>query len=208
MANTSARPSATRGFARERVLDAALELFAKHGVHGTSLQMIADRLGVGKGAVYYQFQCKDEIALAVVRPVFEDIERLTRIAEPLPSAEAQRDVGISGLVELAIRHRRISSLFYGDPTIHQLVEEHEEFDVIVNRFSELLLGPEPDTASRVAISMTTAGIYACATDPALADIGDTELRHILLECSKRCAATAVSSGRSRAESGSYSRPTA
>jgi AcrR family transcriptional regulator len=182
----SAKPPTTKGFARERVLEAALELFAKHGVHGTSLQMIADRLGVGKGAVYYQFQSKDEIALAVVLPVFEDIERLTRIAELLPTHDAQRDVAISGLVELAIRHRQVSSLFYGDPTIHQLIESDEAIQVIFDRFSALLHGPEPDTATRVAISMTTAGIYACATDPALADISDAELRLILLDCSKRC----------------------
>ncbi|MGB3481870.1 MAG: TetR/AcrR family transcriptional regulator [Mycobacterium sp.] len=178
--------SPTRGFARERVVEAALELFAKHGVHGTSLQMIADRLGVGKGAVYYQFQSKDDITLAVVHPVFEDIEHLTRIAELLPTAAAKRDVAMSGLVELAIRHRRISSLFYGDPIIHQLVESHEEYQVIIDRFSALLLGPDPDTTTRVAISMTSAGIYACATDPTLADIDDAELRQILLECSKRC----------------------
>ena len=186
------KPSATRGFARERVLEAALELFAKHGVHGTSLQMIADRLGVGKGAVYYQFQSKDEIALAVVLPVFEDIEHLTRIAELLPSPEAQLDVAISGLVELAIRHRRVSSLFHGDPIIHQLIESRDEFQVIVDRFSALLLGPNPDTSTRVAISMTTAGIYACATDPVLADIADAELRLILLDCSKRCVRPSTS----------------
>ncbi len=177
----------TRGFARERVLGAALELFAKHGVHGTSLQMIADRLGVGKGAVYYQFQSKDEIALAVVLPIFEDIEHLIRIGELLPTREAQRDVAVSGLVELAIRHRRISSLFYGDPILHQIVESHGEYKSIIERFSALLLGPDPDTATRVSMSMATAGIYACATDSALADISDDELRTILLACSKRCA---------------------
>lgn len=53
-----AKPVATRGFARERVLDAALDLFAAHGVSGTSLQMIADRPGVTKAAVYYQFHSR------------------------------------------------------------------------------------------------------------------------------------------------------
>ena len=189
MSRPSTKPATSRGFARERVLEAALELFAKHGVHGTSLQMIADRLGVGKGAVYYQFQSKDEIALAVVRPVFEDIEHLTRIAELLPSPEARRDVAISGLVELAIRHRGVSSLLYGDPTIHQLIEAQGDVQAIFDRFSTLLLGPDPDTATRVAISMTTAGIYACATDPALADISDADLRPYLLACSKKCITT-------------------
>ena len=50
--------------ARERVIGAAVELFSEHGVQGTSLRMIADRLGVAKGAVYYQFPCKDRKAAA------------------------------------------------------------------------------------------------------------------------------------------------
>ena len=46
-----AKPVAARGFARERVVVAALELFAAHGIRGTSIQMIAARLGVTKASV-------------------------------------------------------------------------------------------------------------------------------------------------------------
>ena len=42
---------AAAGVGRERVLDASLELFAERGVAGTSLQMIAERLGLTKRAV-------------------------------------------------------------------------------------------------------------------------------------------------------------
>lgn len=41
-----------RGTARARVLEAALTLFGEHGVSGTTLQMIADSIGVGKASVY------------------------------------------------------------------------------------------------------------------------------------------------------------
>src|SRR5579862_7894371 len=49
--------------AQVRVSEAALELFSQHGVGGTSLQMIADALGVTKAAVYHQFKTKDEIVI-------------------------------------------------------------------------------------------------------------------------------------------------
>ncbi|MBU9766713.1 TetR/AcrR family transcriptional regulator [Mycobacterium sp. TNTM28] len=184
-----AKPSTTRRFARDRVLAAALELFAEHGVSGTSLQMIADRIGVRKGAVYYQFQSKDDIALAVVQPVFDAIEHVTRIAEVLSTSAARQDVAVSGLIEVALQHRPISALFYSDRTIQKLVETHEEFQHTRDRFAALLLGPEPDTAGRVAISMITAGIYASATDPQFADVEEAELRRFLLACSKRCIGT-------------------
>ena len=55
----------TRTAAQTRILDAALDLFADHGVSGTSLQMIADAIGVTKAAVYHQFKTKEEIVIAV-----------------------------------------------------------------------------------------------------------------------------------------------
>src|SRR5689334_14173118 len=45
--------------AQQRIVDAAVPLFAEHGVGGTSLQMIADAVGVTKAAVYHQFKTKD-----------------------------------------------------------------------------------------------------------------------------------------------------
>ncbi len=116
-----AKAVAPRGFARERVLEAALSLFAEHGVNGTSLQMIADRLGVSKAAVYYQFHSKDDIALAVIQPVFDDMIRLVRIAEAMSTPEARREAAISGMVEMAVRHRRVTAVFHGDPVIDSLV---------------------------------------------------------------------------------------
>ena len=49
-----------------RVLVVALDLFAEHGVHGTSLQMIADDIGVTKAAVYHQFKTKEAIVVGAV----------------------------------------------------------------------------------------------------------------------------------------------
>ena len=45
--------------------DAALKLISEHGVSGTSLQMIADEMGVTKAAVYRQFKTKEEIVIAI-----------------------------------------------------------------------------------------------------------------------------------------------
>ncbi|MDV3128489.1 TetR/AcrR family transcriptional regulator [Mycobacterium sp. 21AC1] len=174
-----------RGFARDRVLDAALDLFAEHGVNGTSLQMIADRLGVSKAAVYYQFHSKDEIVLAVVQPVFDDLARLVRIAEAMSSADAQRDVAVSGMVELAVRHRRLTAVFHGDPVIDSLVHTRSDLQDPIERITTILLGPDPDVASRIVISMLAAGVYGSATDPELADVTDDDLHSTLLECARR-----------------------
>lgn len=174
-----------RGVVRERVLQAALELFAEHGVSGTSLQMIADRVGVAKASVYYQFHTKEDIVLTLISPVFDDIARLVKIADAVGSAEARRDVAISGLVELAVRNRNLTTVFFGDPAIDPLVRSHNEFASAIAGLDTLLVGRDPDDAARVAMSLITAGIYGTAINPELADISDEILHRLLLETTQR-----------------------
>jgi hypothetical protein len=107
-----------------------------------------------------------------------------RIAETLPTG-AQRGTAVSGLVELSVRHRRVTALFHNDPAVDELMHGRDEFAEPVERLSMLLDGPEPDTATRVAISMITAGIYGSATDPKLRDISDADLHSALIDCSQQ-----------------------
>lgn len=51
---------------REEILQVATKLFARHGFADTDVQVIADRLHVGKGTVYRHFTSKEELFLAVV----------------------------------------------------------------------------------------------------------------------------------------------
>lgn len=189
-----AKPVSQRGFARERVIEAALSLFAERGVNGTSLQMIADHLGVRKAAIYYQFHTKDDIVLAVVRPVFDDMARLVRIAESIASPDSRRDATISGFVELAVRHRRIGSLFYGDPAVISLVQSHQEFEDISNSLRELLIGAAHDVDTRVAITLITAGVFGSTAEPHLQDVCDADLHRILLDCAQNLLHSPHSAG--------------
>jgi AcrR family transcriptional regulator len=185
-----ARPTAPRGLARARVLDAALALFVEHGVHGTSLQMIADRIGVSKAAVYYQFRSKEDIALEVLRPSIDDMARVIRIAEALPDVQRRRAVMVSGLIEMVVRYRQLSILFYGDPAIDQLVHSEPGFKAVADRVRELLEGPHHGIADRIAFSVFLSGVCKAPADPDLADVDDGDLRRVLLELSQRILAPA------------------
>lgn len=180
-----ARSVAPRGSARGRVIEAALALFAEHGVNGTSLQMIADNLGISKASVYYQFHSKDEIVFAVIRPVYAEIRQLLGEVEALPAGEPRRDAAVRGLVETAVRHRRVTAVFYGDPAIDSLVSADQECDGINQRFKEALAMADEDVQTRVTMSLVISGIYGSAMDPGLQDVADEELRGALLQCVRR-----------------------
>jgi AcrR family transcriptional regulator len=54
-----------RGSTRQRILDVALDLFNERGYDKTSLREIADSLGFTKAALYYHFERKEDILLAL-----------------------------------------------------------------------------------------------------------------------------------------------
>jgi AcrR family transcriptional regulator len=173
---------ASRG-ARERVLEAALALFGEHGVSGTSLQMIADRTGVTKAAVYHQFPTKDEIVLGVLAPALASLHRSIGEAERQESAAARRESMLTALVDLAVGNRRLAAILRADPAAAQLARSHPDLD-IGDRVRALLVGPAPDLRGDVAGAMVGGALMMIGAAPELDAYGDEELKEQLLELSR------------------------
>jgi hypothetical protein len=55
----------------------------------------------------------------------------------------------------------------------------------IEGFDTLLVGSAPDDATRVAMSVVTAGVYGTAINPQLADMSDDDLHRLLLRTSQR-----------------------
>ena len=67
---------------RAQLLDAAAHLFSDRGFHATSMRDIAKTVGMLSGSIYYHFESKEEMLLAV----YEEGER--RVAEAVDTAVA------------------------------------------------------------------------------------------------------------------------
>jgi AcrR family transcriptional regulator len=173
---------ASRG-ARERVLEAALDLFAEHGVSGTSLQMIADRIGVTKAAVYHQFKTKEEIVLGVLGPALESLHRSIEEAEGLATPGERRESMLSALVNLAVGHRRLAAILRADPAAGELARNHPALDV-GDRIRSLFVGPDPDVRADVAGTMVGGALMMIGAAPELERYGDDELAEHMLELSR------------------------
>jgi len=93
---------------RALVLRCAGELFSEKGFHGTSVQDVATRAGMTKGAVYFHFPSKDILALAVVE------EHYTRWPAIL---ESVRKLGLSPFDTAVALLDRTAEAFATDPIV-------------------------------------------------------------------------------------------
>ncbi|HWS28634.1 MAG TPA: helix-turn-helix domain-containing protein [Clostridia bacterium] len=60
-----ANANAARVSASDVILKTAARLFTEKGVHGTSLNDIADAAGMSKGTLYYHYPAKDQLVLDI-----------------------------------------------------------------------------------------------------------------------------------------------
>ena len=82
------RPSTDRS-ARDRLLDAADELFYEEGVHTVGIDRVIERAGVAKASLYNVFGSKDELIRAYLERRHE--RRRARIDRALARYETPRD---------------------------------------------------------------------------------------------------------------------
>jgi len=80
--HVSRRAAAVRD-TKERVLGAALEIFAERGYHAATVEEIAERAGMTKGAVYYWFRDKEDLASDLQAQLWTDIAtKAQRVLDP------------------------------------------------------------------------------------------------------------------------------
>jgi AcrR family transcriptional regulator len=183
--DTVASDAVPRSAAKARIINAALDLFAEHGVGGTSLQMIADAIGVTKAAVYHQFKTKEEIVLAAAEVELSNVEAAIGAAEAEPTRTRAREVLITRIVDLAVERRRMESTLLGDPVIIRFFAHHEPFRQVMDRLYRLLMGDDAGPDGRVPAAMLTAAIGGAVMHPLVADLDDEALRSQLLHLARR-----------------------
>ena len=76
-----APPARRAGDKRERILSAAVKVFAKNGFYATRVSEVAKAAGVADGTIYLYFKSKDELLVSL----FEDrVTRLLTFMKDLP----------------------------------------------------------------------------------------------------------------------------
>jgi len=171
--------------AQTRVLDAALDLIADHGVSGTSLQMIADALGVTKAAVYHQFKTKDEIVIGVTELELSKLEDALAAARAEDDPLRARKVLLIQVIDMAVRRRRWVRTLQNDPIIVRLLGEHPPFREFIGELYGILQDENDDTVARVSAALFSGAIAGTVINPLLDDVDDDTLRAALVQLTTR-----------------------
>jgi AcrR family transcriptional regulator len=162
--------------AQTRIIEAALALFSEHGISGTSLQMIADAIGVTKAAVYHQYNTKDEIVVAVAEVVLAGLDAAATAAEAERSRARGRTVLVERMIDLAVVQRRMASVLQRDPVMLRFLDEHAPFRKVMTRVNRLLMGGATDAAARVQAAIFTSFLAGAVIHPLVQDLDDATLR--------------------------------
>jgi len=162
---------------RQRILDAADDLFRRVGIRGVGVEAIAEAAGTNKMTLYRHFESKDELIAEWVRGIVEKKEaELGEIVAAHPGdPEAQ----------LADWSRRVAKKF---------AEAEERGSALGNALAEL---PER-TTPRAELSMSIAG---ASTHGCWAHVGTRASRRRTL---RRTSSTCCWRGRRRASRASAS----
>ena len=129
---------------RQAALDAARALFAERGFAATSLQDIADAMGVRKANVYYYFKTKTAILDALLDERVTGLDALLAAAESEASVEVRREVVIVGFAEEVVRaYRTVAPVDFADPAVRSVPGVAERLEAFTARAAMALFGRHP-----------------------------------------------------------------
>jgi len=108
---------------KERILDAAEQLFAAHGFAGTSLRAVTREAGVNLAAIHYHFGTKEDLLRAVLSRIVIPVNReRLNLLEQVEAAAGSDPPSLEGILEAFIA-----------PDL-RLIRDLGERGVIITRF--------------------------------------------------------------------------
>ena len=142
---------------RERIIDAAQEIFARDGFVGAKMQEIADRVGIQRPSLFYHFKNKEALFVAAHEQVFARIEPIFRA-----SLSADGDP----FVQLDRVSRAVLKVMRDEPNFARMVartavDRHPRAVAIVRSY----LQPLVDLSVEFLRSRQAEGVFRGDLDP-------------------------------------------
>jgi AcrR family transcriptional regulator len=133
--DNNANPQSTR----ERILDAALNIFSHKGYHDTRLDEIVDESHTSKGAIYFHFPNKERLFIALVDQFADLLERrVTEAIQPKTGMERVR-LALETVIATFGKYRRPAKILLVQAVGLGAIFE-EKRNEVNDRFANLIAG--------------------------------------------------------------------
>lgn len=162
---------------KQRIQAVARELFAEKGVQKTSLQEIADRLGITKPALYYHFGSREDLVRSIVQPLIDAGQEFVAEQERMSSREVR--ALLEGFFDFHFDHRADMLLVLSELST---LAELGLIDLVLAwraRLTTLLFGPAPTVPQATRAVMALGGMQDCTMQ--FPDVPREELREATVE---------------------------
>jgi AcrR family transcriptional regulator len=106
------RPPRASGQTRERLVRAALELFATRGYHETTTPLLASRAGVAEGTIYRHFPSKEDLLNEIVRAGVRAFLEPVKSLDPTLSCRDRLDAVTTRWTAMAARQPALVKLVF------------------------------------------------------------------------------------------------
>jgi AcrR family transcriptional regulator len=108
---------------RERILDAAMTVFRRHGFRRSSIEQAAEAAGLTRQALYHHFKSKEALFRAVIEQLYQ-----SALAAEIAAADAKEKEGgsLADVLVVQIKARLIHLIasLDGSPHVEELFSEH------------------------------------------------------------------------------------
>ncbi|MBO0855155.1 MAG: helix-turn-helix transcriptional regulator [Nocardia sp.] len=90
---------------KDAIRDAAIRLFSAKGFEQTSLREVADAVGITKASLYYHYASKLHLLLAIIEPVFDELEHVIDDLDGVPYSPERARRALGDQLRTLLRHR-------------------------------------------------------------------------------------------------------
>lgn len=155
---------------RERILEAAVKVFATKGYHDTKVDDIVSESKTSKGSFYFYFPSKQDIFLALVDTFAELLEsRLHARIDSETSGMARLDLALHVCLETFGQYRGLAKIAFVQATGLGLAFE-EKRRAVNDRFIEIIKDNLDEAVAEESIPALDTEVAACAWMGALNEI--------------------------------------
>jgi len=175
---------------RESIIDAAAEVFDTHGYQGAGLALILEQAGVTRGALYFHFASKEDLARELIEAQYravnqwaedgvEGLQALINLTFTI-ARDLVADVRVRAGVRLALEQATFSAPV---PNVYQSwIDAARAMLVEAKRRGELVRGVSVDDAARFIVGAFTGVQLASEVLTARQDIQErvADLWHFVL----------------------------